>query len=281
LRILHDQENKDSNIQDSRIRIATTVASLKDKIHTDISGNTEAIYWYIRFNIPLDASTVSHKTMGVTDTSGYIMRTDIAYDEEKNRIVISPLDTYEQNRYYLLRISKKVCSKRGQRLKTQINILFKLKSNQISEYKVLKKEVAIPPAKQRPTNYDVLYTRSKVYSADGTEMPATSHDQLPPAELNINIWIGLIGLFMTIGSLYLGNLPLIVVSILVCAGGLAHMFKQLSRNENRSLIFYNRGARKFNKEKYSEAKYLFQRSFMFDDKNEFTEYALHKIEYYL
>lgn len=275
------KENKDSNIQNSRIRIATTVPSLKDKITTDIKGNIEAIYWYIRFNIPLDAETVSHKTMGVTDTGGYIMRTDIAYDEEKNRIVISPLDTYEQNRYYLLRISTKVKSERGQRLKTQINILFKLKNNQISDYKVLRKEVVIPSAKKRPANYDVLYTRSKVYSADGTEMAAVRQDQLPTAELDINIWIGLIGLLMTIGSVYLGNTSLIVVSVLVCAGGLAHMFKQLSLSANRSLLFYNRGARKFNKEKYADAKFLFQRAFMLDDTNEFAEYALHKVEYYL
>jgi len=269
------------NIQDPRIRIATTDPKLKDKIHTHLTGNTEFIYWYIRFNIALDSDTVSHKSMGVTDTSGYIMRTDIAYDTGKNRIVISPLDTYEENRYYLLRISRKVRSKRGQRLKAQINILFKLLNHQISEYKVLRQEVKLPPAMRRPPNYDVVHTRSKVYSTDGKEITSIKQDKLPMANLHIKVLPGLIGLALAIGSVYYGNTELIIASVLVCAAGLAYMFRQLALPENRSIRIYNKGAKKFNRGKYSKAKELFQRANALDGDNEYAEYAVYKVEFFL
>ena len=265
----------------SRIRIATTDPRLKERIHTNITGNTESIYWYIRFNIPLDPSTVSHKTMGVTDTGGYIMRTDITYDSSMNRIVISPLDTYEQNRYYLLRVSRKVRSGRGQRLKTQINILFKLINNQISEYKVLRQDIKIPAPKRRSPNYDKVHTRSKVYSTDGNEIESIRQDKLPISDLNINVLPGVIGLLAVIGSFFYGNAGLIVLSILICAGGLALMFRQLMKPDNRSIRFYNRGVKKFNNKKYNEAKPLFRRAYMLDENNEYAEYALSKVEFYL
>lgn len=273
-------DENDEN-EKKRIRIATSIPSLKDKIQTDIKGNAEAIYWYIRFNIALNSATVTHKTMGVTDTSGYIMRTDISYDEEKNRIVISPLDTYEQDRYYLLRISKKVCSKKGQRLRSPINILFKLINNQISEYKVLRKDVNVPPSKSRPPNYDIVYTRSKVYSTSGTAMETVNQDKLPVADLNINIWLGLLGLVLVVSSYFLGNMVFIVISIAVCILGLVHMFTQLRKAPHKSLRFYNRGVKKFNKEKYDDAKLFFQRAIMYDDSNEYAEYALYKVEFYI
>jgi len=264
------------NIQHSRIRIATTDPKLKEKIRTNITGNTESIYWYIRFNIPLDPSTVSHKTMGVTDTGGYIMRTDISYDSDKNLIVISPLDTYEQNRYYLLRVSRKVRPVKGRRLKSQINILFKLINNQISEYKILRQNVKIPAAKRRTPSYDVIHTRSKVYSADGQEIESIKQDKLPIADLNINILPGVIGLLLVIGSVFFGNVMLIIFSVLVCAGGLAYMFSQLVKPSNRSIRFYNRGAKEFNRKKYEKAKHLFERSYSLDENNEYAEYAITK-----
>ena len=209
------------------------------------------------------------------------MRTDIAYDAVKNRIVISPLDTYEENRYYLLRISRKVRSKRGQRLKTHINILFKLINKQISEYKILRQDVEIPPAKRRPPNYDVVHTRSKVYSTDGNEIESVRQDKLPTADLNINILPGVVGLLLTIGSVFVGNAVFIILSVLVCAGGLTYMFRQFTKPENRSIRLYNRGAKKFNHEKYDSAKYLFQRAYMLNENNDYVEYALYKVEFYL
>ena len=75
-----------------RIRIATSDPKLKDKIQINLEGPIDNVYWYIRFNIPLDEESVNDKTMEVTDTEGYIMRTDISYQGKHNRIVISPLD---------------------------------------------------------------------------------------------------------------------------------------------------------------------------------------------
>ncbi len=271
----------EDNGQDKRIRIATSIPSLKNKIQLNLEGNLEVIYWYIKFNIPLDPVTITNKTMGVTDTSGYIMRTDIEYNIDRNLIVVSPLDTYEENRYYLLRISRTVRSAKGQQLRSQINILFKILDNQISDYKVLRDNVRIPTAKSRPSNYDELYTRSKVYSFQGKEMESITQNKLPIADVNINFYGALAGIIITFGSFFVGNMIFTVISVAIACMGLAHIFQQMNKGPTRSLRIYNKGAKKFNQENYIGAKELFEKARLFDDSNEYADYAMYKVDFYL
>jgi tetratricopeptide (TPR) repeat protein len=270
-------------VENDRIRIATSLPSLKNKVKTNLSGNTDTIYWYIRFNIPLDGSSVSERTMDVTDTDGYIMRTDIEYDSSRNVIVISPLDTYEQNRFYLLSISKKVRSARGQNLRSTINILFKLYENQITDFKILKKDVKIPKPRPRPPDYDQQQAAKKANTSafDKSYLERSpSRDKMATVSFSFNPVIGILGILIVVAGLVLGNLWVIIAGAAVCVAGLAHIYKQWKNRELSSAVFFNLGVRKFNQEKYAEAEKLFKRAVSDNPKNELAKYGLYKISLY-
>jgi hypothetical protein len=265
-----------------KIRIATSIPSLKNKVHTKLEGKTDVIYWYIRFNIPLDETTVSDKTMDVTDTEGYIMRTDIHYDEKTHMIVISPLDTYEQNRFYLLNISKKVCSARGQNLHSTIHILFKLLDNQISDYKILKQNVKIPKPKPRPADYDQRQAAKAIRPSvlDQAYTETGPRDQMMPASFSINMLLGILGLLMVGISLYLDIPWLIIVSGVVCVAGLVHVYMQIRAPVLSSTLLFNRGVRLFNKQRYQAAEIAFRKASTANPDNELAKYGLYKAGLY-
>ncbi|MDR1663738.1 MAG: hypothetical protein LBR83_02315 [Clostridiales bacterium] len=267
-------------MSNDRIRVATSKPSLKSKLKTNLSGTTDIIYWYIRFNIPLDETTVSDKTMEVTDTEGYIMRTDITYRQKNNIIVISPLDTYEQNRFYLLNISKKVQSSRGQNLRSTIHILFKLLDNQISDYKILKKDVTIPKPKPRPKDYDKQQSSRKPNNFDMEYMDRSPRDRMTTVSFRINLWLGVLGLLMVLAGVFLQLIWLMIVSVLVCAGGVVHVYFQMKNDELRSVWSFNRGVRHFNKARYKEAGALFRKAVDANPENELAKYGLYKISLY-
>jgi hypothetical protein len=274
--------------QDKNIKIATNVPGLKNKIQahlSDLSDDTN-IFWYIKFNIPVDETSVSEKTMSVTDTDGYLMRTEITYDDKKHVILISPLDTYEQEVFYILRISKKVRSKRGNKLKSEIYILFKLMNNQISEFKTLKSNVHIPSVQKRPKNYDEMFrekikTASRLYSFDETPFKEAGPGMLPTAPVRINIFIGVFGLIIIIAFIFTQIMPMLYAGLAICAIGIIHIVAQISKRETRAVFAYNAGVRHFNKERYDAARYNFKKAALFDAHNEMVEYANNKKTIYL
>ena len=264
----------------SRIRIATSDPKLQSKITVDISGSIENIYWYIRFNIPLDAESVSENTMEVTDTDGYIMRTDISYQAAGNRIVISPFDSYEDQRYYLLKISKKVRSAKGQNLKTVISILFKLYQGSISEYKVLRKDVPVPPSRPRPKNYDEIQKNRKPNYLDNYSQNAPIRTKMKTESLGMNIWLGLVGLVLTGAGVAIEYIPLIIGALVLSVAGVAHIFLQWQRREFRSKICYNRGVRFFNRMQFDSARRAFEKAIEFDPNNQLANYAISRVGIY-
>ncbi|MDR3091918.1 MAG: tetratricopeptide repeat protein [Clostridiales bacterium] len=264
------------------ITVSTNIPGLKDKIQTNIT-NPEDIFWYIKFNLDLDEKSVSEKTMGVTDTDGYIMRVDISYNEAKRLIVICPLDTYEQGVFYMLRISRKVRSKSGKHLKTQIYILFKINNNQISEFKTLKGNVPVPPERRRPSNYDEMF-RAKLRAAqmqtlDDPRFREPGH--LPLADMPINIIPGVLGIFIALFFFVTKSVVVLAAGAVVALFGLAVIFAQLSKRETRGILAYNSGARRFNSGRYQEAKEYLDRALEIDPESEKVRMAMEKIKFYL
>ncbi len=260
------------------IKLVTSSPELKDKIHIDLSDYNGTIYWQIKFNIPLDETSVSEKTTGVTDTEGYIMDTKIRYSQKSNIISIQPLEQYVQNQYYILSISKNVRSANFQNLKRDIHILFKIKNNVISKYKILPPNVSVPKPKKKPKS--MRSPKSKVYSFDKYKNGEKS-ENLPFASIMINPAIGALGLLATIGSLFMNNWIFIAVSALIVVVGVLHILKQIMNKKFRSNFVYNRGARCFRKEKYEKANLLFSRALALNPENEYAEYAKNKVFYYL
>lgn len=271
----------DNGMENTKIRIATSIPSLKNKVQTRLDGPTDVIYWYIRFNIPLDETSVSEKTMDVTDTEGYIMRTDIYYDKNTHMIAISPLDTYEQNRFYLLNISKKVRSARGQNLRSSIHILFKLLDNQISDYKVLKKDAKLPKPKPRPQDYDQRQAARKPNVIDQTYIDRSPRDRMATVSFRINLWVGLLGLVLVMIGAFVHLLWLMIGGVLICVGGVGHLYFQMRNKELRSTLLFNRGVRRFNKQRYSEAEVAFQKALQANPDNELAQYGVYKVGLYL
>lgn len=291
----------DKSIGNDNIRVTANFPSLNSHIKIDVADPSEKVYWYIKFNIPLDKKYVSKDTTNVTDTDGFIMRTYIFYDEIENHIVVSPIDSYEQDRYYLLNISKDVRSANGQKLKREIHILFKLFDNRISSFKILDAATKVPIPKVRPSNYDELQLlkkeaaareksekiaeravpRTKVYSFEREGGAKTSETPLRYADINVKIVPSLIGLGVILASLFTGFAPLIITSIIGCFVGIGITVSGLLTKEARSNISYNRGVGSFKSEKYEKAQEQFRKALMFNANNELAESALDKVSFYV
>lgn len=257
------------NKADDFISLATSIPSLKNKIHVNINKPTDKIFWYIKFNITLDEESVSNKTMNVTDTKGYILNTAITYQKSTNMIEINPLEDYVQNEYYILSISKKISSEKHQKLKKDIHILFKLKDNVISEYKVLPPNVKVPKPKK------------KVYSFEKYVNTESSDAALPYADIMINPFIGIIGLVLTIASFFMKNVIIILFCAVIVLIGFGHIILQLTNKKFRSNFFYNRGVKHFKKENYFKADVLFDKAIKINPENEYAEFAKNKNSFFL
>ena len=269
------------NPQNPKIRVATSVPGLKDKLKIDLSGDLDSVYWYIRFNIPLDEKSVNEKTMEVTDTDGYIMRTDISYKTKDNRITISPLDTYEEDRYYLLKISRKVRSAKGQNLKTVISIVFKLYQGAISEYKILKKDVPVPPSKPRPKNYEELIKNRTPNFLDNYSENVAKRTTMTPEPVSVKIWVGILGIIVALIGVFVTQSAVVAVTgALICAAGIAHISVQWRDRVFRAKIYYNRGVKYFNRMQYQSALRLFDKALSSDPANELAKYGKVRVGMY-
>ena len=267
-------------MNNDRIIVRTSIPSLQSKVQTKISGSADEIYWYIRFNISLDPDSVSGKTMNVTDTDGYIMRTVISYKPKHNVISVSPLDTYEEGRYYLLNISKNVRSEKGKNLRSTIHILFRLYKGVVSDFKVLEKGAKVPPPKPRPADYDL---RPKSTTPNHFEREYI--DSSPPGKMAtvgffINPALGFIGLVMVAAGVFMMMPMLLNAGVAICLLGFVHIGMQLRNKKLRSTLQFNRGVLLFNREKYEEAEVIFRRALKTNPDNQLASHGIRKAEIY-
>lgn len=268
-------------MKNDNIKVSTTTPGLDRKIKIDVKEKSDMIYWHIKFNIPLDPSTVSENTMNVTDTGGYIMKTSISYNKGADRISISPKDSYQQNRFYLLNISKAVKSERGNHLKSEIHILFKLLRDQISEYKILSKNVTVPKPMPRPRDYEAKNPGSKVYMLEKEKGEKLSGDKMSYADFRLNLWGGLAGMLLVLGSVPLRNFYVTAAAAALFLAGTSHVVYQFAQKSTRAVFAYNKGVRRFNAERYEAAKKSFEKAARLDERLEQAEYGLSKVKHYI
>ena len=278
---------------DDKFRVASTMSDIKDKIRINIEEGGDTIYWYIKFNVPLDKTSVTNTTCEVIDTEGYVMRTYIAYDPERNYVVVSPIDSYQNNTYYILTIGEDVRSEKGNHLKKKIHILFKLVNNKISKYEVLKASLKLPESKKRPNDYDEFSkslsedARGAVLAGvkeekdmfDGGHHPHKHPQGLGQMTVNINPTMAILGaLFINVG--FFADIPIVFfVAVVVFLLGFGHVIYQLNRN--RSSIYYNMGSNQFRKKNYEKAEGYLLKAFKIDEMNEQAEYALNRVRRYI
>lgn len=96
------------------------------KVRQDLKFKTGKFIWRVRFNIPLNPQTVNNVNLYVTSADQIPLKTSIRYDTVNNEIEIEPMEPYAKDESYILNITQNVESKGGKKLKSPIQIQFKL-----------------------------------------------------------------------------------------------------------------------------------------------------------
>ncbi len=263
---------------DKKIKLDASQRDINKKFKNDIQNTEEKIYWYIKLSLPLDEESVSKKTMKVTDTKGYIFKTKIIYNKSLELIVIEALEPYKEDEYYILHISKEVRAESLKHLKKDVHILFKIKGGEVFEFKELGDNVVIPKTRKKPKQQP---TKSKVYSFQKENEEVTPGDKLPYASIKFNPFIAIAGVPLFLIGIFLKNQTIIALGGVVAFVGFAHIIMQVSKREFRATLNYNLGVVSFNKEKYKKANKRFKKALNIDSYNEYAEYALNKVSFFL
>ncbi len=269
---------------DKKIKLDASQRDLNDKFKNDIEDTEEKIYWYIKFSLPLDETSVSKKTMKVTDTKGYILKTDIIYNKSVELIVIETLEAYKEEEYYILHISRDVKAENLKNLKKDVHILFKIKGGEVSEFKELGENVVIPKPRYRK-KIKQKETKSRVYLFQRENksdlLQNISPDKLPYANIKFNPFVVIAGVPLFLIGIFLNNQIIISIGAVIACLGFFHIILQVTKREFRSSLQYNLGVISFNKERYKKAQKRFRKSLDINNFNEFAEYALNKVSFFL
>lgn len=108
------------------LEIESVSEGMEDKVKQDLKFRTGNFIWRVRFNIPLDPSTVNNMNLYVTSLSQVPLKTSIRYNALDNEIEVEPLEPYAQNESYILNISTEVKSAGGNNLKKPVQLQFKI-----------------------------------------------------------------------------------------------------------------------------------------------------------
>jgi hypothetical protein len=108
------------------ITIESVVGSVKNRVKQNLKFKTGNFVWRIKFTAPLNPVSVNNRNLYVTSMNLTPLLTNIRYDSVSNCIEIEPLEPYAKNESYLLHVTTKVMSKKGQKLPNDITIQFKV-----------------------------------------------------------------------------------------------------------------------------------------------------------
>ena len=275
---------ENAKIENENIKLMVSNPELKGKITTKITDPNGTVYWYIRFNTTLDPNSITKHSMNVTQTDGYIINTIITYDSERNLIVLNPCDLYRQNEYYLLNISTKVRSDKGKPLPKSVHIMFKLKGDEISDFKMIKNTAGLPKPRKKPESMRRAEIRELMEARTSEDTAkirmSVGRPSLPYGPVALKMRIAVVGLIWLGISLFLGNFYVTLIGFGLILLGLAHICIQLAKPQTRSALKYTRGVMYFNKERYRDAQNCFERSLKLDSDNDLAKYAVYKVKLY-
>lgn len=100
--------------------------TLNNKVKQDLKFRTGRFVWRVKFNTPLNPSSINKKSMYLTDMEGNVCPAAIRYNPANSEIEVEPLTAFAEKTYYNLNITTLVKSKGGQHLKAPITIKFKI-----------------------------------------------------------------------------------------------------------------------------------------------------------
>jgi len=267
-------------VRGEKIRVGISDPELAGRVKVRLNDLSGPVLWFIKFNIILDPVTVSHKSMTVTETNGYILDTEITYDTAKNMIVMKPTDPYEEGIYYILTITRKVRSKGGNNLKRDIHIVFKIKDRRIEEYRILPPETVVEKPRKKPEKLK-RETAARAFSPEVKEkIDKTPAASLPYGKFGVNVLILVLGIPAALSGLLLDSQYVVLGGAALVLAGIAHLCIQLVNRKKRAAMVYNIGVMHFNAGFYKAAAKRFAKAHELDEQNELAEYAAGKVKFY-
>lgn len=278
---------------DETMKVDSTDRGLNEKVKVHITDKHEKIYWYLKFSLPLDPSSVTKKTMNVIDKDGYLFHTNISYNQKLELISIRPLANYIEEQYYILCIKKEVRSQNLQNLKADVNILFKIKDGELYDVEELGANVIIPKMKKgkrlpKPSVMQAIKEpKNKVYafqlknSTEENKFGDLEDDELATVPIKFNPIIAVAGMLGLVGASVANVMTATVGATGIALLGLIHIAIQIANKEFRSNICYNLAVMNFNKKKYKKADKLLKKALKINRLNEYAEYADNKNSYFL
>lgn len=108
------------------ITIESVVGNVEGRIRQSLKFRTGRFVWRIKFTAPLNPATVNNKNLYVTNLNLTPLSTIIRYDSSNKTIEIEPIEAYAKNESYLLHITTRVKSAKGQNLAKEIAVQFQV-----------------------------------------------------------------------------------------------------------------------------------------------------------
>lgn len=108
------------------IDIESISNGMEKKVRQNLKYKTGKFVWKVQFNTALNPQTVNNINLYVTTLNQTPLKTAIRYDVLTNTIEIEPLEAYAQNESYVLNVTTNVESKGGKKLKSPVQIQFRL-----------------------------------------------------------------------------------------------------------------------------------------------------------
>jgi hypothetical protein len=163
--------------------------------------------------------------------------------------------------------------------------MFKISGNQISEFKVLSKHTPVPIPRPRPKGYvpkgEVVYPKPSVYNMYTFDTSNFSREKLPYAAPKFNPVVAITGFILSCFAVIFPSTALIFLALIVSVSGILHILIQFSGKKLRATTLYNLAVIMFNGGNYEKAHKYLLRAAIKDSENEFVEYGIAKIKYYI
>lgn len=253
--------------------------SIKNKIKSNFNGYTNRFFWNIKFNIPLLMTSVNSETTNVTNEFGEILQAKVFYIPYDNMLVIEPHESYADDVYYFLNVSKGVCSENGQNLKNEIHIRFKLKNKKIAEIRTFKGEIRF---KKVPLSIRLNLPYIRISNKFGIGMKSNYEYRMPilifPYFI-LPIFICIVTFLLIPRNIdymvgYSICIAMIILQIVV-------FIVQYNGKRRKSIFYHNKGVNCYNSRQLLDALDFFEKAHQIDKNNKASEEAINKVNRYL
>jgi tetratricopeptide (TPR) repeat protein len=155
-----------------------------------------------------------------------------------------------------------------------------LYQGQISEYKILKKDVPVPPTRPRPKNYDERQKSRVPNDLDNYVDNLPKRTRMAADSVGFNPALAIVGFLTLFAGIATRNTYVIIAAMVLCALAAAHIYVQWQNKVFRAKMLYNKGVRHFNKMQYTLAKSAFERALSLNPNNELAKYGLVRVGIY-